>query len=225
MSYKSIFVLTIPVMLGYIPLGIAFGLITVQSGVEWYMAPIFSLLVFAGAIQFLAIPMLVVGESYVTIAIAAALVNIRHIFYGLSMTELVPNGIIRKLYFIFCITDENYSLLTSSREVSRSNSIYIVFINHVYWILGALIGAVIGDRVDVPEGLDFALTALFCVLFLDQVKVNPSARLLCVAAISSAAALIILPSQFMLSSSILVVGLLIAEYKINHQLLQKHSGG
>ena len=206
--------LTTPIMLGYIPLGMTFGFLMTTQGIDWYFAPLFSLFAFAGAIQFLAIPMLINHVSYADIAIATLLVNFRHVFYGMSVLHLLPKKMMSKLYFIFCITDENYSLLTSASGVNNKNALLIVFVNHVYWIVGALIGATLASQLPPVEGLDFALTALFCILFIEQFKRLRSLKLLLIAFISVVVGLAFFPQNFLVAASLLALIILYCDYRL-----------
>lgn len=221
-KYTSIIIQTVPIMMGYIPLGMAFGFLITKSGIDWFIAPIFSLVAFAGAIQFLAIPMLLSGESYLNIAMMTLLVNFRHIFYGVSLFKFVPEGILKRVYFIFCITDENYSLLTSAKNIKTKDALILVFINHLYWVFGALIGALLAGQVEAINGLSFALTALFCVLFLEQYKSNPSIKLFGIAIFSTALASLISPQNFIVVASFLAMLMLFLDFTYSEGKILKN---
>jgi 4-azaleucine resistance transporter AzlC len=164
---------TIPVFLGYIPLGIAFGLLLSGAGYHWIYAFLMSLLVYAGSAQFLAVALLAAGAGLTDFAVATLLLNLRHSFYGLSMLEKFSDIGRVKPYLIFALTDETYALLTTT-EVPQGGSksrfyFYIAALNHLYWITGSVLGAVLGSVLDLNlEGMSFVLTALFVVLTIEQ---------------------------------------------------------
>lgn len=158
---------TVPVAMGYIPLGTAYGLLLVNSGLDWYWAPLSSLVIFAGAMQFLSVSMLAVGTPLVTVATTTLVINFRHVFYGLSFPLSRLEGFFRKLYGVFALTDETYSLVAAKRDENLSGRrIHLIQVfSQGWWVLGSTLGAV--ASVVIPssiEGLDFALTGLFVVL-------------------------------------------------------------
>ena len=164
---------TIPVFLGYIPLGMAFGLLLDQAGYPWVYALIMSIFIYAGAGQFVAVALLAAGAGLTEFAVATLLLNLRHSFYGLSLlTKFSDVGKV-KPYLIFALTDETYALLTTT-EVPKGGSkarfyFYITALDHLYWITGSVLGAVLGSMLTVNlEGLDFVLAALFVVLTIEQ---------------------------------------------------------
>ena len=108
-TWQQSFIKTLPVMLGYIPLGIAFGVLSVQMGFPWWLAPLMSLVVYSGASQFLMLSLLAAQASLSAIFIAVFLLSTRHIFYGLSLLARFKNAQAKKPYLIFALTDETYS--------------------------------------------------------------------------------------------------------------------
>jgi 4-azaleucine resistance transporter AzlC len=171
--FMSALKITIPVFLGYIPLGIAFGLLLSGAGYHWIYALLMSLLVYAGSAQFLAVALLVAGAGLTDFAVATLLLNLRHSFYGLSMLEKFSDVGMVKPYLIFALTDETYALLTTT-EVPQGGSkskfyFYIAALNHLYWIIGSVLGAVLGSVLDLNlEGMSFVLPALLVVLTIEQ---------------------------------------------------------
>jgi len=164
---------TIPVFLGYIPLGMAFGLLLSDAGYHWIYAFLMGLFIYAGSAQFLAVALLAAGAGFADLAVATLLLNLRHSFYGLSMLEKFSDLGKVKPYLIFALTDETYALLTTT-EVLQGGSksrfyFYIAALNHLYWIIGSVLGAVLGSVLDLNlEGMSFVLTALFVVLTIEQ---------------------------------------------------------
>ena len=164
---------TVPVMCGYIFLGIAFGISLGEAGYNWIWALLMSAVVYAGSLQFVMIPLLASNVSVMTMALTALFVNCRHIFYGLSFVESFQK-MKQKLYMIFTLTDETYSVLCGCKhedpdENHRDGWFFITLIDHSYWIVGSVIGAWLGNLLPFDfTGIDFSMTALFIVILLEQ---------------------------------------------------------
>jgi 4-azaleucine resistance transporter AzlC len=171
---KQSFIDTLPVMTGYLVLGFGFGIIIKAYGYGFLHAFLMSAFVYAGSMQYAAIGLFTGGASLVTVAITTFMVNARHIFYGISMIDRYKNTGMKKPYLIFALTDETYSLVCTDNpkiEEKDRHKYYLLvsLFNHFYWILGSVIGAIIGSLVKFnTEGIDFALTALFVTVFIDQ---------------------------------------------------------
>lgn len=171
---KKAFTSTIPVMTGYLVLGMGFGVIlkTKGYGVLWALA--MSVFIYAGSMQFVAIDLLTGGASLVAVALTTLMVNARHLFYGISMVNKYKNTGAKKPYLIFALTDETYSLVcneSTAKDVSDRNSFYflISLFDHLYWITGCVTGSLLGSVIPFnTEGIDFALTALFITVFVEQ---------------------------------------------------------
>lgn len=170
--------MTSPVFFGYIAIGIPFGLMCVKAGYPVWMSPVMSIIMYAGAGQYVAMGLFASGASMASVAITQLLVNCRHIVYGLSLIDRFKSAGRRRLYMIFALTDETYSLLTSCRDRDQMRGekpgefcCAVALLDHIYWILGGVIGAVAGTVIPFSlEGVDFALTALFAVLLIEQIK-------------------------------------------------------
>ena len=163
---------TFPVFLGYSSIGIAFGILFVQSGNSILEALSLSVFTYAGSLQYLSVSFFQPGISCLSICMLTVLLNIRHIFYGISFFDLFRNHP-QKPYLIFSLTDETYALFSTLEIPEHINrNLYILAIaafNQSYWILGTLIGAVGASLIHFnAQGIEFAMTALFLVLFLDQ---------------------------------------------------------
>lgn len=166
---------TIPVFLGYISCGIAFGLVTVNAGYPWWLAPAMGILMYAGAGQFLAIPLFAAGTPVLAILATELLLNIRHIIYGLPLINQFKSCKRTKPYLIYALTDETFSLLTTTEVpagVGAEDYYFMVsFLDQFYWGGGSLIGGLAGAMIPFDmTGVDFALTALFAVLTIDQIQ-------------------------------------------------------
>lgn len=177
----KVFPYTIPVLAGYVSLGIAYGLLMQQNGFGPVWTFLTSLLVYAGSAQFLGVSLLAAGASLAQVAVLILVLNFRHFFYGLSMITKYKHTGMRKGYLIFGLTDETYAILSSTQppEGVEEKTFYLLvtLLDHSYWTLGSLLGAVAGQLITInTEGLDFAMTALFAVLFVEQWKVHQDHR-------------------------------------------------
>ena len=170
---KKVFLKTIPVMTGYLVLGIGFGILSVKNGFGplWVLA--MSTLIYAGSMQYLTIGLLTGGASVISAALATLMVNARHLVYGISMVDRYQNAGIRKPYMIFALTDETYSLVCGGDDPEdmdpHTYCFWVSVFDHCYWIVGSMIGAVLGTVLKINfAGIDFAMTALFVTVFVEQ---------------------------------------------------------
>ncbi|HYD64963.1 AzlC family ABC transporter permease [Azospirillum sp.] len=179
--WRRAFVLSVPILVGYVPIGIAFGVLWVQQGLEPLGAPLLGLVVYAGASQFMAAGMLAAEQGPVEIALATLVLNARHAIYGLAFLDRFRSWSAAKAYFAFSLTDETYAVLAAmppDAAARRDDGILwrVAALNQGYWVIGCAAGAAVGGLVPAAvRGLDFALTALFIVLLLEQVRSRPKA--------------------------------------------------
>ncbi len=170
---KFAFKQTIPVLLGYLFLGIAFGILLQQAGYNFLWALFISTIVFAGSMQFVLISFLGTTIPLISVALITLSVNSRHMFYGLSFIEKFKEMGKLYPYMIFSLTDETYSLLCGTQIPETMNEKYVRFFmaafNHSYWIIGSMMGTLLGQVLPFDTtGIDFAMTALFVVIFVEQ---------------------------------------------------------
>lgn len=170
---KTAIKLTIPVMVGYLVLGTAFGLLLYKAGFHFLWAFLISSTVYAGSMQFVLISFLQGTIGIVSIVITTLSVNSRHIFYGISFIEKFKQMGKSRPYMIFSLTDETYSLLCSIKRPEGMDEkklfFFISFFNQIYWILGSVIGGILGDLISFDtSGIEFSMTALFIVIFVEQ---------------------------------------------------------
>jgi len=164
---------TVPVMAGYVFLGFGFGILMQQSGFGVLWAGAMSLLIYAGSMQYVAVSLLTSGTNLLTAAITTFVVNARHLFYGISMIDAYKNTGRKKPYLIFALTDETYSLVSQNQipdGVSKNSyCFWVTLFDHFYWVCGTLLGSLAGTLLPINyEGVEFALTALFVTIFVDQ---------------------------------------------------------
>lgn len=160
---------TLPVMAGYVFLGFGFGILMQQSGFGALWAVAMSLFIYAGSMQYVAVSLLTSGASLLTAALTAFVVNARHLFYGISMIDAYKDSGKKKPYLIFVLTDETYSLVSQTQHRETGYCFWVTLLDHCYWVLGTLLGGLVGTVLRINyEGVEFALTALFVTIFVEQ---------------------------------------------------------
>ncbi|MGM0771822.1 MAG: AzlC family ABC transporter permease [Halobacteriota archaeon] len=209
---------TLPVFLGYIPLGMAFGFLLEGAGYHWIYAPLMSIFIYAGAGQFIAVALLAAGAGLTEFAITTLLINLRHSFYGLSLLEKFSGVGKIKAYLIFALTDETYALLTTTHAPDEGSKgkfyFYISLLDHSYWILGSFLGAVLGSVLDLRlEGMTFVLTALFVVLTIEQYHASRSRFPFMAAMGAGVISLLVFSPDNMLLLSIFIGTLILIAYE------------
>ncbi len=170
---RTAFLDTVPVMTGYVFLGFGFGILMQQNGFGVLWAGAMSLFIYAGSMQYVAVSLLTSRASLLTCAMTAFVVNARHLFYGISMVDAYKGTGKKKPYLIFGLTDETYSLVSQLQIPDGVSPIGYCFcvtlFDHIYWVSGTILGSVTGTLLPINyEGVDFALTALFVTIFVEQ---------------------------------------------------------
>ncbi len=160
-------------MIGYIVVGMAFGLLVQNTGLNFLWAGLISLTVYAGSMQFVMINFLSGANGLLEIALVTFIVNMRHMFYGLTFINRFKNMGSKKPYMIFALTDETYALLCSTKVPAGVDAgtffFCIALLNQIYWISGTLIGALFGSMLSLDTtGIEFTMTALFAVICTEQ---------------------------------------------------------
>ena len=172
-SLTAAFPYTLPVLMGYLSIGIVFGWMMAAIGYAPAWAAAMSTFIYAGSGQYLAVDLLANDTSLADVAFLTLIINFRHLVYGLSMLEKFRGMGWRKLYMIFSLTDETYALLAGVQPpdgVDEKEFYFsIAVLDQLYWIGGSVLGAVAGSLITInTEGIDFAMTALFIVIAVDQ---------------------------------------------------------
>ena len=200
---------TFPVFSGYMVLGFGFGIVLHSKGFGVPWAFFMSLLIYAGSMQYVAIDLLSGGASVITMAVTTVLVNARHLFYGISMIDRYKDTGRVKPYLIFSLTDETYSLVCSEEENDNTRYYTLVSLfNHCYWVLGSTLGAAAGTLFNFsPKGIDFALTALFVTVFVEQWLSSKDHIAAVVGVAASVVCLVIFGSESFLIPSMIAITL------------------
>lgn len=204
-----------PVGLGLVPLGLAFGVLITQAGFDWWWAPVFSILIYAGSMEFLAIGMLSAATPLYSLAAATFLVNFRHVFYGLSFPIESIRSRLGRAYSIYALTDEVYAITATKRraEMSGPRTLTIAVTCQSLWVLPGIVGGLIG--LALPPGLDglqFALTALFAVLAVDAWRASGDLPAPVIGLLCGLAAAWLAPDQMMLVGLVTFVLVLLARF-------------
>ena len=170
---KKAFVKTLPVMAGYIVLGIGFGILLRNAGFQVGYALAMSLFIYAGSMQYVGVGLLAGGASVLSAILTTVMVNARHLFYSISMIETYKDAGKYKPYMIFSLTDETYSLLCDGTapegcDANRYRFLVTLF-NHCYWMTGSVLGSLLGAVLPFSTaGIEFSMTALFIASFTEQ---------------------------------------------------------
>jgi 4-azaleucine resistance transporter AzlC len=172
-ALKRAFVKSLPVMVGYIVLGIGFGILLRNAGYGVLWAFAMSLFIFGGSMQYVGVGLLAGGATVINTIITTIMVNARHLFYSISMINRYKGAGRYKPYMIFALTDETYSLLCDEEvpddiDVNLYRFLVSLF-NHTYWIIGGVLGNLIGAVLPFSaDGVAFSMTALFVAAFTEQ---------------------------------------------------------
>lgn len=211
---KAVFLDTVPVLTGYLFLGMGFGILLSENGYGVLWALAMSIFVFAGSGQYLAVSLLANSSGLLSAAIATLLVNARHLFYGISLLEKYKGTGKKKPYLIFALTDETYSLVTQNEPpegMSRHSYCFTVSVlDHIYWITGCTLGALVGQFIPINyEGIEFVLTALFVTMFVDRWLTNKDHFPAMVGVCATFVSLLLFGSEFFLIPAMVLIALLL----------------
>ena len=211
---KNVIIKTLPVMAGYIVLGIGFGILLKVNGYGLMWAILMSVLIYAGSAQYVGISLISGGATILTSAITILMVNARHLFYGISMINHYKGAGKRKPYLIFALTDETYSLVCNGdypEGVDKYKYWFLISLfNQCYWITGSIIGSIAGSVLKFnTTGIEFSMTALFVTVFVEQWLSTKEHRPAIIGLIASVLCLVVFGSdKFLIPTMILIVILL-----------------
>ncbi len=205
---------TVPVMTGYVFLGFGFGILMHQNGYGVLWAGAMSLFIYAGSMQYVAVPLLTSGAGLLTAAMTAFVVNARHLFYGISMVDAYKGAGRKKPYMIFALTDETYSLVSKNQVpegISRHGYCFLVSLfDQIYWVGGTLLGSLAGSLIPINyEGIDFVLTALFVTIFVEQWLSTQNHIPAIIGVISTTLCLLLFGADIFLIPSMVVIAILL----------------
>ena len=202
--------------LGLIPLGLAFGLLMTQSGFAWWWTPIFSVVIYAGSMEFLAINMVASGIGPLSAAVTGFMVNFRHIFYGLTYPRHLIRSWWGRRYSAYSLTDETYAIVSAwgpNSPVSGPRLLTIQVVCQLLWVIPGIVGALAGQIIppDV-KGMEFALNALFIVLAYEALQSSRDFGAVVLAMEMGILAMVLVPSSMLMMALIAYFLLLLVRY-------------
>jgi 4-azaleucine resistance transporter AzlC len=231
--FAQAFTYSVPVLLGYVDIGTAFGLFVSDAGYPVWLALFMSLWMFAGAAQFIAVGLFVAGTSLWEACLIQLMVNARHMAYGFSMFNRFPQKSFFKPYLIFSLTDEPFALLSSLPSDTQEGvpppgkerdrfMLYVSVLDQCYWLTGSLIGATVGSLIPFDmEGIGFALTALFIVLMIEQICRVKKPSIFIVSGLAALLAVFLLPERITLLAGIIMALLFSFLFELCHRQYTK----
>ena len=191
--------------LGLIPLGVAFGMMVIQAGFPWWVAPVLSIVVYAGSVELLLVSLIAASTPVLTVGLTVLLVNVRHVFYAFSYPIDRVYGLARA-YGVYALTDETYAFIAGG-------IIWLQVLLQAYWVGGGLIGVATALSLPRPiEGLEFALVALFIVLALDAARTRREVPSVVMATGCFGVALLVAPGAALLTSMVLFTAALFGRH-------------
>lgn len=198
------------------PLGIAFGLLVVQSGLPAWVAPALSVFGYAGSLELLMIGLMTTATPLPTIALTTLLVNFRHVFYAFSFPLKAVGNPLAKAYSVYALTDEAYAVTAARPDTwtgPRLIALQLAF--QCYWVGGGLVGVALASLIPFRiEGLEFALCALFVTLVLDACRTRAEAPSLLLGLVSFAAAVVLVPDQALFIAMAVFLALLAVRFVV-----------
>ncbi|MBQ1740624.1 MAG: AzlC family ABC transporter permease [Erysipelotrichaceae bacterium] len=206
---------------GYLVLGIGFGVLMDTKGFGLLHSFLMAVFIYAGSMQYVGVELLASAASYLTVFIMTIMVNIRHLFYGIGMLDKYKDLKKHKLYDIFALTDETFSI-ACNRKMSGLNKedyyFYLSLFNHCYWITGCVLGSILGDVLPFDfRGIEFSMTVLFIVIVIDQWEKNKDHTPVILSFITSIACLIYFGrDNFLIPSMALIIVILFVVRKVGH---------
>ena len=206
---------------GYLVLGIGFGVLMDTKGFGLLHSFLMAVFIYAGSMQYVGVELLASAASYLMVFIMTIMVNIRHLFYGIGMLDKYKDLKKHKLYDIFALTDETFSI-ACNRKMSGLNKedyyFYLSLFNHCYWITGCVLGSILGDVLPFDfRGIEFSMTVLFIVVVIDQWEKNKDHTPVILSFIASIACLIYFGrDNFLIPSMALIIVILFIMRKAGH---------
>ena len=172
-AFRCAFPYTIPIFAGFWFLGLTYGIYMNVSGFSFWYPMLMSLTIFAGSIEFITVNMLLGAFNPIQALLMTLMINARHLFYGISMLDKYRNTGLKKIYLIFGMCDESFSINYTANIPKDVDSgwfmFFVTLLNHIYWFLGATLGGIFGSFIHFnTKGLDFVMTAMFVLIFMEQ---------------------------------------------------------
>ena len=217
MHFSYVFKLSVPIFMGYFPLGVAFGILAKSMGVSAFIAIALSTLAYGGAAQFMMLSLFSAGTGLLEVFIVSYLVNLRHTFYGLALLKEYKDLKFR-LFNIATLTDETFAIFKALKISDAAERSYVFtrlnLLSWLYWAAGTAVGCLAGEliRVDM-SGLEFSLTALFIVIVMEMFKNDKNYKVLGAACFFGVAGVALMPAKAMLVGSMALCFIFILVFK------------
>ncbi len=213
-AFLQVFRDTLPVMTGYLFLGIGLGILLYEKGYGVLWSFSMALFMYAGSAQYLTVSLLVGKASLLSAALSVLFVNARHLFYSITMLDSYRETGSKKPYLIFALTDETYSLVTQNQppEGMRKESycFLVSLLDHIYWVAGCTLGGLLGKALPISfEGIEFVLTALFVTIFTEQWLSTKNHRPAIIGVASTVLCLLLFGKDVFLIPSMVLIALIL----------------
>ena len=221
---KKAFIKSIPVMAGYICLGIGFGIMLNQIGYGPIWTFFMSLTIYAGTLQYVGVSLIASSATIINTIITSILIQVRHIFYGISMLNYYNGAGIKKIYLAFSLTDETYALLCDGEypdgEDKYTYRFLVSIFNHSYWVIGGLLGNILAQNVNFDfKGIEFSMTAIFAASFADQWRTRKNHFPAILGVIVTTICLLIFGKDIFLIPSMLIITILLMIFRTKMEKL------
>lgn len=217
-AFRAALPYTLPICVGFLFLGMSYGFLMRSRGFSFVYPMLMSLFIFAGSMEFVAVELLLSAFHPLHAFFLSLMVNSRHLFYGLSMLSKYKNVGLKKLYLIYGMCDETFSINCTlvPPEVDRGWFMFFVtLLNHIYWVCGATLGALLGYVIHFDTtGIEFVMTALFVVMFLNQWEEKAHHRAALTGVGCSLVCLLVFGSESFLLPA---MGLILALFLVSHK--------
>ncbi|GAB0173215.1 AzlC family ABC transporter permease [Helicobacter trogontum] len=227
-ALKEAFPYSLPIMATYLLMGGVFGIMMANAGYSPWISLFISIIIYAGALQYLAVAWLAGGVGFVSIALITLSVNARQFFYAIACLRRYSLGGWRKWYLIFSVTDETFAILNLREQKSMQGKValdsmqqiynqkvmfYISLLNHCYWIIGCVCGTILGNKIGLIrdiQGLDFIVVATFCVLLYENMRVKDNRIPIAVGIFSTLFCFMLDKEHFLSYALVMIVCVLLA---------------
>lgn len=225
-AFKAALPYTIPICIGFLFLGMSYGFLMRSKGFSFLYPMFMSMFIFAGSMEFVTVELLLSAFHPMHALVLALMVNARHLFYGISMLNKYQNVGIKKLYLIYGMCDESFSIncMVSPEGVDQGWFMFFVtLLNHIYWVVGATLGALLGYVIHFDTtGIEFVMTALFVVMFLNQWEEKEHHSFALTGVFCSLICLFIFGSEnFILPAMVLIIVYFSMTHKRNREATEK----
>lgn len=217
-ALRHAFPQTLPILAGFGFLGMSYGIYMSAAGFPWWLPLLISVVVFGGSLQFVMVTMLLSTFAPISTFFMALMIQTRHIFYGLSMLENYKTMGFKKPYLIFGMCDETFSINSSVMLPADADRgwvyLFVTALNQLYWVVGTTVGSVLGQVISLrTEGIDFVMTAMFAVIFLEQWLKEKHHGASVVGVVSSVGCLLIFGAQSFIIPTMLCMLVLLAVFR------------